>query len=170
MRTLALSAALALAGLAPAQAQEVNAGGAQGILAQEFVNQAGSGGLFEVSSSELALQRSQDEGIRAFAETMIRDHTANSGDLAAMATNQGLLIPDKLGPPHAAMLEEIEAASGADFDAAYARNQVAAHEAAVALYGSYAEGGDNDLLIGYARESLPVLQQHLEHAQGLAAQ
>ena len=170
MRTLALSAALALASLAPVIAQEVNAGGARGIIAQDFVNQAASGGLFEIRSSELALQRSQDERTRAFAEMMIRDHTANSGDLAAMATNQGLLIPDELAPPHAEMMQAVEAAQGEAFDAAYAENQVAAHEAAVALYGSYAEGGDNDLLIGYARDSLPVLQQHLEQARELAAQ
>lgn len=170
MRTLVLSAALALAGLGPAPAQEVTAGGAQGIIAQDFVNQAASGGLFEIRSSELALQRAQGAGVRSFAETMIRDHTATSGDLVAMATNQGLLVPDELAPPHAGMMQEVEAAQGPDFDAAYARAQVAAHEAAVALYGAYAEGGDNDLLIGYARDSLPVLQQHLEQARGLATQ
>lgn len=87
MRRLVLSAALALAGLAPALGQEVAAGGAQGIIAQDFANQAASGGLFEMKSSELALQRAQDDGVRSFAEMMIRDHTANSGDLVAMATN-----------------------------------------------------------------------------------
>ena len=170
MKALVLSAALALAAAGGAAAQEVNAGGAQGIIAQDFVNRAGSGGLFELQSSELALQRSQDEGVRAFAEAMIRDHSANNGDLVGLATNQGLLMPDRLGEPHAGMMQEVEAAQGADFDAAYARAQVAAHEAAVALYGAYAEGGDNDLLIGYARDSLPVLQQHLEQARGLATQ
>lgn len=170
MRTLVLSAVLALAGLAPAIAQEVTAGGAQGIIAQDFVNRAASGGLFEVRSSELALQRSQDDAIRGFAETMIRDHTANNGDLLAMATNQGLLIPDELAEPHAGMMAAIESAGGDGFDAAYAEGQVAAHEAAIALYGAYVENGDNDLLIGYARDSLPVLQQHLEQARNLAAQ
>jgi len=169
MKALVLSAALGLAGIGAAGAQEVNAGGAQGIIAQDFVNQAASGGLFEVRSSELALQRSQDDRIREFAGMMIRDHGGNNGDLVAMATNQGLLIPNELADPHAGMMQAIQTAEGDGFDAAYAENQVAAHEAAVALYGSYAEGGDNDLLIGYARDSLPVLQQHLEQARKLTA-
>lgn len=170
MRTLVLSAALALAGLAPAIAQEVNAGGAQGIIAQDFVNRAASGGVFEIQSGELALQHSQDERIRGFAEAMIRDHTANNGDLVAMATNQGLLIPNALAEPHAGMMQAIAGAEGDAFDAAYAENQVAAHEGGVALYGAYAEGGDNEPLIGYARDSLPVLQRHLEQARNLTAQ
>lgn len=48
MKTLFLSAAVGLASLGTAWAQDMTA--------QDFVTQAASGGLFEVQSSELALQ------------------------------------------------------------------------------------------------------------------
>lgn len=84
--------------------------GAQGIVAQDFVSRAASGGLFELRSGELALQRSRDDRIRSFGGTMIRDHRANNGDLVAMATNQGLLIPDELAEPDAGMMQAIDSA------------------------------------------------------------
>ena len=77
MKTLILSAAFGLA--------TMGAAWAQGMTAQDFVNQAASGGLFEVQSSELALQRSQDAKVQEFANQMITDHTANNQELMATA-------------------------------------------------------------------------------------
>ncbi|MBV0893341.1 DUF4142 domain-containing protein [Paracoccus sp. Z118] len=162
MRTLFLSAAFGLATLGAAWAQ--------GTTAQDFVNQAASGGLFEVQSSELALQRSQNADVQEFANQMITDHTANNEELAAVAQAQNLTVPAELAGPHAEMMQSLQDAEGDAFDAAYIQNQVTAHETAVTLYQTYADGGDNEALVAYAQKSLPVLQQHLEHAQGMAGQ
>lgn len=162
MRTLVLAAALGLAGMGAAWAQ--------GMTAQDFVNKAGSGGMFEVQSSELALQRSQDAKVQEFANMMIKDHTANNEELMAIAKNQSLMAPAELMPPHSDMMQAVQAVEGDGFDAAYAQNQVTAHESAVDLFKTYSEGGDNEALVAYAKKSLPVLQQHLEQAQGLGAQ
>ncbi|MRX49205.1 DUF4142 domain-containing protein [Paracoccus sp. S-4012] len=162
MKSLLLSAAFGLAAMSGAWAQAP--------AAQDFVNQAASGGLFEVQSSELALQRSQNADTQQFANQMVTDHTANNEQLKAAAEAEGLTVPSEVAGPQAEMMQTLEAAEGDAFDPAYAEAQVTAHETAVQLYQSYAEGGDNEALKTYAQESLPVLQQHLEHAQGLAGQ
>ena len=76
-------------------------------------------------------------------------------------------MPTEIASPHTEMMQTLQDAEGEAFDTAYVQNQATAHETAVTLYQTYAEGGDNEALMAYAQKSLPVLQQHLEHAQGL---
>lgn len=159
MRTLILSTALGLA--------TIGAAWAQGMTAQDFVNQAASGGLFEVQSSELALQKSQDANVQEFAKQMITDHTANNQELIATAQAEGLTVPTQISSPQAELMQTIQGAEGDAFDTAYVQAQTTAHEA-VTLYQTYAQGGDNQALVAYAQKSLPALQQHLEHVQGMA--
>ena len=159
MKTLFLSAAVGLMSMGAAWAQDMTA--------QEFVNQAASGGLFEVQSSELALERSQSTEVQEFANQMITDHTANNQELMTIVQAENLTMPTEIASPHAEMMQTLQDAEGEAFDTAYVQNQATAHETAVTLYQTYAEGGDNEALMAYAQKSLPVLQQHLEHAQGL---
>ena len=160
MRTLILSTALGLA--------TMGAAWAQGMTAQDFVNQAASGGLFEVQSSELALQKSQDANVQEFAKQMVADHTANNQELIATAQAEGLTVPTQISSPQAELMQTIQGAEGDAFDTAYVQAQTTAHETAVTLYQTYAQGGDNQALVAYAQKSLPALQQHLEHVQGMA--
>lgn len=162
MRSIVFAGALCLVGMGAAHAQ--------GMAAQDFVNNAASGGMFEVQSSELALERSQNAGIQGFAQQMVADHTPNNEELKTIAEAEGLTVPTEIMGPMAEHMEAVQAAEGEAFDAAYAEHQVAAHETAVELYQGYAEGGDNDALKAYAEKSLPVLQKHLEDAQGLTTQ
>ncbi|MCZ0963346.1 DUF4142 domain-containing protein [Paracoccus benzoatiresistens] len=162
MKTLFLSAAFGLATMGTAWAQDMTA--------QDFVTQAASGGLFEVQSSELALQSSQTAGVQEFATQMVTDHTANNQELMTIVQAENLTMPTEVAGVHAEMMAALESRKGEAFDEAYVQNQVAAHQTAVALYQSYAAGGDNEGLKAYAEKSLPVLQKHLEHAQGLFQQ
>ena len=162
MKTLILSTALGLV--------TMGAAWAQAMTAQDFVNQAASGGMFEVQSSELALQQSKTAGIQEFASQMIKDHTPNNQELMATAQSAGLMVPTAISSPHAELMQTLQGAEGGTFDTNYAQAQRTAHETAVTLYQSYAQGGDNPALVAYAQKSLPALQQHLEHAQELAGQ
>ena len=52
--------------------------------------------------------------------------------------------------------------AGDQFDAAYAKAQLDAHEAAVELFENYASEGENKELQNFAVQSLPTLHGHLE--------
>ena len=59
------------------------------------------------------------------------------------------------------MVKTLEKA-GDQFDAAYAKAQLDAHEAAVELFENYASKGENKELQKFAVQSLPTLHGHLE--------
>lgn len=162
MRMLVHAAAFTLAAAGLAAAQDMSA--------QDFVSEAASGGMFEVQSSELALERAQGDEVKAFAQMMVTDHTANNEELKATAEAEGLSVPTEITGAAAENMETVSGTEGDAFDGVYVERQTAAHEAAIQLYERYVEAGDNEALKAYAEKSLPVLNQHLEHAQGLAAE
>jgi putative membrane protein len=132
-----------------------------------FVENAAIGDRYEIESARLALQRSQSPLIRAAAERMIIDHTANTHHLmAALEMNEARGVaepPAALDKRRQTMIEHLRDAPDEGFDRTYASQQVMAHEETVALMRSYASGGDNPQLRSVAQSALPVVERHLEH-------
>lgn len=69
---LALAAATAMTFALPAFAADS---------AQNFVDKAAVGGMFEVDSSKIAEGKAQDQGVKDFAKKMIDDHGAANAKL-----------------------------------------------------------------------------------------
>src|SRR5438309_11844501 len=91
------------------------------LMAPGFLSQASSGDQFEIQSSQLALQVSQNQSVRNFANLMISDHTRLSQAMAAAAQSAGLAPPPPtLLPAQQAMLDQLRASgSGPGVDMAY---------------------------------------------------
>lgn len=134
-----------------------------------FVNAAASGDRFEIESSKLALARSQDDGVRALATQLVRDHTTSSANLkTALAKSKPKVKPAPgMMPHHRKMLDALEGKQGEAFDDAYLDAQEDVHEEAVALFRDYAERGEHRTLKAFARKTLPTLEAHLEHIDEL---
>ena len=162
MKRRLLSAAAALGFLASAALAQTAA-----PPAQEFVILASSSDMFEIASSTVA-QESQSAEVKSFAQMMVTDHTKSSEELLAAVQASGVAItpPATMIEKHQQQLDALNA-DNADFDAAYIDAQVAAHEEAIALMKSYAEGGDNEALKAHAQKTLLVIEMHYEHAQKL---
>lgn len=135
---------------------------------QEFVNNAASGGMFEVQSSELALERSQTPAVQEFARMMITDHTAVSDELKAIAEGKGLTVPTEIAGPPAEHMSAVQAAEGDSFDQTYMQHQVQAHEETIMMFQAEAQNGSDPDLRAFAEKTLPALNTHLQQAQGLA--
>jgi putative membrane protein len=65
------------------------------------------------------------------------------------------------------MLDKLRGLNGKDFAKQYMDDQVSAHKQAVSLFQRYGKGGDNEPLKGWAAQTLPTLQHHLDMAQGI---
>ena len=65
------------------------------------------------------------------------------------------------------MIDDLDAANGADFDKIYAKQQVRAHAKAVELFDAYAEDGNNAALKQFAANTLPTVKRHREEAEKL---
>jgi putative membrane protein len=135
---------------------------------QDFAATAASSNMFEIESSKLAIERSENPDVRAFAQHMIDDHTAAGEKMKAAAKSDGVTVPDALAPGEQTKLDELKSTEGGDFDHAYVTAQAAAHDDAVALFQAFATEGDQSALGAFAAETLPTLQQHQSAAHKLA--
>ncbi|WP_300974029.1 DUF4142 domain-containing protein [Sphingomonas sp. LHG3406-1] len=137
-----------------------------------FMSMAGSSDQFEIQSSQLALQASQNQAVRSYANLMIAHHQATTANLVSAAQSTGLTPPPPaLLPMHAQMLQQLQASgTGAAFDAAYKQAQIMSHQEALSLHSNYANGGDVPALRSVAAATAPIVQQHLQQAQQLNVQ
>jgi putative membrane protein len=137
---------------------------------EEFVKKVAISDMMEVQSSQLALSRTPDADTKPFAEKMVKDHQQTSAELKGLvdAGKVKAIIPNALDAEHQKMLDDLKSKSGKDFDRAYDRMQVEAHEQAVALFEQYARDGDNPDLKSWAMKTLPHLQEHLAMAKRLS--
>lgn len=182
-RKLTLTSALAatalvfaVPGLAPAAEQPKTAAMTQpdATMAKvdktTFASTAASAGKLEIDSSKLALDKAKSKDVKAFARMMIKDHTKAGKRLAAILKKNGDPAPaDMLSTKDAEAMQQLTSASDADFEKAYIALQTKAHEDAVALFKSYSSDPDNKRLGRFAKNTLPTLEMHLQHAKQLAA-
>ncbi len=141
------------------------------LAAPAFVRAAAASDLYEMEASRLAEQRAQNPEVKRYAERMLRDHGKTTGELKAMVPQlQGVSaqqISTRLDQQHQALLQQLQGAQGAEFDRAFAQQQVQSHQAAVDLFRAYAQGGDDEQLKRWASQTLPSLEEHLREAQQL---
>ena len=134
-----------------------------------YMTMAASSDMFEIQSSQLALQASQNPAVRNYANMMIAHHQATTQNLMTAAQSARLTPPTPmLVPMHQQMLDQLRSAgAGASFDAAYKQAQLMSHQEALNLHSGYAQGGDVAALRQVAAAAVPIVQQHLQQAQVL---
>jgi putative membrane protein len=139
------------------------------LLAPGFLAQAGSANEFEIESSQLALQSSQNATVRNLANVLISDHTQLGQQVGAAAVSAHLQPPPPtLLPAQQATLDQLRAAgTGYSFDQAYQQAQITAHQQAIGLMQNYATSGDVPVLRTTAASAIPMMQRHLAMAQSL---
>jgi putative membrane protein len=132
-----------------------------------FDAQVAAGNSFEIESSKLALERSKDEGVRALATMMVKDHTEATAKFKKAVAEAKVKAPSpRLDAKHKTALDTLKKET-AGFDKAYVEAQHKAHVETVALFEAYASGGDNPRIKQFAQELLPTLRMHLEHVEKL---
>ena len=173
MRRLA-AFAICLVMTGPALAQSVGEKtGANSLLgispsAADFVTQAAISDMFEIQSSQLALQQS-DEPTKAYAKQMITDHEKTTNEIKALVQGGKVQaqIPTAMDSTHQNKIDTLKGLKGDAFTKQYHSDQVTGHKNAVDLYKRYAAEGDNSELKAFASKHLPHLEQHLTKAQDL---
>lgn len=169
---LAASCAVALSACATTEADmQADAAAASGDMTPSqrgaYVEMAAASDLFEIQSSQLAVQRATRPEVKEFARMLIQHHQQTTAQLTAAATAAGTPPTPDLMPMQAQMMSELRNASGGDFDGVYMRQQVPAHEMALALHSNYASSGDTEALRAVASAAVPIVQQHLDRARQL---
>ena len=168
---LAAAASLALAACATDADMAADAAAATGDMTPTqrgaYVEMAAASDLYEIRSGQIAQSRAQSQAVRDFARMLIDHHTMTTQQLTAAASAAGTPPTPDLMPMQERMIAELEGASGAGFDQVFIRQQVQAHEMALALHSNYASNGDTPALRTVASAAVPIIQQHLDRARQL---
>jgi putative membrane protein len=153
----------------PALENSAEAPALEPISGQAFANKAASSDAFEIATSKLAADKSKAPAIQSFAKEMVAAHTDSTVKLKAAASSATPAItPDPmLSPEQQAKLSTLQAKSGAEFDTAYAAEQVTAHQMMLDALRDYAATGDVPELKAFATGLTPIVAHHLDMAKKL---
>ena len=133
-------------------------------------------GQIDVEAGKLALEKSKNDDVRAFAQRMVGDHTAVNDQ--ALALVKKLNVTPEDNPTSQSLTKQAEATrkklaglTGEAFDKAYVDNEVAFHKTVnSALSTTLIPDAQNSELKSLLQNGLKVFEAHLEHAEQLAKQ
>jgi putative membrane protein len=124
----------------------------------------------DISYGEIAKEKSKNEDILKFAETMISDHKAVIAQAAVLVKKLGVTPKDnavsqKLLADAEKTKKTLLSKSGQTFNKAYIDNEVAYHKAVIAaVEGLLIPETENKELKDLLENVVPALKTHLDHA------
>jgi putative membrane protein len=139
----------------------------------EIAHVAVTANSIDIEAGEAARAKSTNADVKAFAQTMITDHTAVNKEAGELATKLGVTPMDNatsqsLKSGADAAKTELAAKTGADYDRAYAAREVAYHQAVLdALDQTLIPATQNAELKALLEKVRPAIASHLEMAKAL---
>ncbi len=164
---LACGAVVAAAAMvcAPTWAQSTKLASAD----QTMLKNIAQANIAEVESGKLAVEKSQNEEVKKFAQMMVDDHSKALSDVQKLAEAKSVTLPTDPDVKHKAVMLEFKALSGKTFDSRYVKQAgVGDHEATDKLLKKTQASAKDADLKALAGKMLPVVEGHLQHARDLA--
>src|SRR5216110_2197491 len=79
----------------------------QASIQDSFMTKAAQDGMTEVALGNLALQKSQNEQVRSFAQQIVTDHTSANQELTALAASKNVTLPTDIDTKHRSMVDKL---------------------------------------------------------------
>jgi predicted outer membrane protein len=122
--------------------------------------------MAEVEGGKLAQSKTQNSDVKAFAQQMIDDHTANLNEVKALAQARGVTLPTEPDAKHKAMAAKLDKMSGDAFDKAYMKQAgVQDHKTVHAKLMAASKKAKDPELKALVDKTEPVVAQHLKSAE-----
>jgi putative membrane protein len=138
-----------------------------GNTTEGFATNAAMSDMYEVQAAKIAQAKASSADVKAYAKMLEDAHTKTTAELKPLAAAANVTLPAELDQRHKGLIDNLNAAAAADFDKTYLDQQRAAHEEALTLFKTYADGGDDAGLKAFATKTQPALQEHLDKANAL---
>jgi putative membrane protein len=158
---------LVIAGLLAA-GRAVAAGNSLSHEASTFVKEASESNQGEIALAQLAEQKSQNPEIKSLAQMIETDHQQAQDKLQTVAQAHGVKLDQGLTWTQKRSQAKLEKLNGADFDQQFAKDMLEGHVANLNRYQKASEKLEEADVKQYAQETLPKLQEHLQHAETAA--
>ncbi|VWX59341.1 Putative membrane protein (modular protein) [Burkholderiales bacterium 8X] len=148
--------------------------GAASTASDSKLNRADSGmlrdiaqaNIAEIETGKVALEKSQSDKVKKFAQMMIDDHTKALGEVQTLAQSKGVKLPDSPDMKHKAVMVEFKALKGDTFDKQYMKQAgVGDHKNTLELLKKTQSNAKDADVKALANKMIPVVEAHLKHAQ-----
>lgn len=134
----------------------------------KFMKEAAGGGQAEVQLGQLAQQKAGSDQVKQFGQRMVADHSKANEQLEQIAQQKNIRLPKTPDAKERAEKARLEQLSGDEFDKAYMAHMLADHKKDVAEFQKESSTARDPDVKNFASQTLPTLQDHLKHAQGMA--
>jgi putative membrane protein len=135
----------------------------------QFVAVASGAGMYEVEAGRLAASRATNPQVRAFAQMLVTEHTANNRELMTLVQSKGATLAPGLPPPLQQKIARLQGLSGAEFDREFVRmTGVQDHTSTIAAFEQGRRSVSDRDVQAYIDRTLPHLRSHLQQAQTIA--
>jgi putative membrane protein len=127
-----------------------------------FAHKVGLGGMFEVDSSKLALDKAQAQAVKDFAANEVKEHTGVGDRLKAICGVKGIEVPAQRDAKFQTMYDALEAQSGSAFDQLYLKDMKAVHHTDGGLFAKEAKTTKDPDLAAFAADTTKIVQRHID--------
>jgi putative membrane protein len=138
------------------------------MMDKDFVRKALQGGMAEVQMAQLALQKSNNDDVKQFAQKMVDDHTKLGDQMKEMAQQLHLKPPDSPSSKEKATLIKLQALSGDEFDKAYIKEMVKDHQQDDKEFKQEAKNTPSPGMKEVVTQDEQIISHHLEMIEQIA--
>lgn len=135
--------------------------------AASFLQKAAQANAAEIKTSQAAQTRAIDPAVKAFADRMVDEHTANEHALEALARKRNVTVGDDPDPERQIRIGTLQKLNGPAFDHAYMNMMIEDHAASIGLFEDAARTTRDAEVRQFVDATLPVLREHAEAAKAL---
>ena len=149
--------------------------GAAKLTDPQIAHIAYTAGQLDIEAAKQAIAKSTNQEVRAFADDMVRDHTAVNKQALDLVTKLKVMPEDNdtsraLTKQAADKRDELSKLDGPAFDKAYIANEVAYHKTVNgALETTLIPSASNPELKSLLQTGLKIFEGHQKHAEQIAA-
>jgi putative membrane protein len=135
-----------------------------------FLADAIRGNVAEVKLGQLAAERAQSQKVREYGEMLRKDHTQTLQRASSLAHQIGVPAASEISDRAQKQFESLQKLSGDEFDTTFLSQMVRDHQEDIAKFSAQAQNGSDPEVMAFAKETLPTLQSHLQHAQSIQSE
>jgi putative membrane protein len=159
VRACVLALVLAAAGAGAADAPDA---------AATFLQKAAQANAAEIKTSQAAQTRAVDAAVKAFADRMVDEHTANGHALDALANKRHVTVGADPDPDRQIRIGTLQKLKGPAFDQAYVKTMIEDHAASIRLFEDASRTIGDAEIRQFIDATLPVLREHADAAKALS--
>jgi putative membrane protein len=154
-----------LAALALISISAVHAAAPASDADKAFVGKVSQGGMYEVESSKLAIERAMAPDVKDQAITEVHDHELVGAELKKISSAGGVPFAGTLNPMFQQRLDKLKSVTGAEFDAAYIHDMEQIHDMDEKLFAQESVDGSGEFK-PFAGRTDRIVKRHIGSLHG----